>query len=185
MAMVGAKAGEDLRWFALRTAPDQRLMMCAAKYLRHLGLVAEYATEQRLRRKHRKEKERKLITYTSAPGYVFIALQPGAPIPWRDLMSIHLIKSFVTINGQPAVLDSEAVMRFLKFEEGNLPEYYRFFRTGSEFAVGDSVIITKGPLADFELRVQDVQDGEAIFFMRLLGADVEVRVGVNDCMKAA
>ena len=66
---------DELRWYALRVSPDQRLMEIAAKYLRMLGFVAEIATEQRLRRRHKREKVRRLHTFASAPGYLFLAMR--------------------------------------------------------------------------------------------------------------
>lgn len=177
------KQRAELLWFALRVSPDQRLMEIAAKYLRMLGFVAELATEQRLRRRHKREKVRRLQTFASAPGYVFLGMRPDQKVTWKQLRDCHIIKSFVSRNGVPAQLDHNAVMRFLRMEETGLPEYYRWFKTGSEFAIGDTVLITKGPLADFEMRVEDVRDGEAIFRMLMLNREIEARVPVNDCIK--
>src|SRR5690606_8532248 len=132
------------------------------------GLIAEMATEKRLRRRTKRDKVRQFITYTSAPGYLFIALRPGRPIPYDRLFRLHLVKSFVTIDGQPARLNHDAVTRFLKWHGADLPDYYRHFKTGAEFNVGDSVINARGVFQDHEMRVEDVRDGEAIFFLRML-----------------
>jgi len=182
-ALSNRQGEQDLRWLALRVLPQREQMV--AKILRHWGLNAEVKTERRLRRRTKWDKERKLITYVAAPGYVLVATDPREPVPWYQIFRLHLVRSVVSIEGVPAVLNHNAVMRFLGYEDGALPSYFRFFRTGSpEFEIGDEIIVARGVFQDHKLRVQDVQDGEAVFLIRLLGATQEVRISVNDCVKA-
>ena len=75
-------------------------------------------------------------------------------------------------------------MAFLGHQGGRLPGYFRHFRTGHEFKIGDDILVTRGVLMDHKLKVQDVQEGEAVFMMRLLGRDQEIRIPVDDCIKA-
>jgi len=178
--MAVGQSGE-LRWFALRVLPQREMM--AAKVLRYDGLVAEVKTERRLRRLTKWDKERRYITFNAAPGYCFIAV-PGDD-PRVFVRPLHIFRSFVgPEDGPPARLNHGSVMNFLQLEDGDLPGYYRHFKTGREFSIGDTVIIATGPFRDHQVRVEDVQDGEALFFMRMLGKDQEVRVSVNDCIKA-
>jgi transcription antitermination factor NusG len=183
MGMAGGTeaANDELRWFALRIIPQRELM--AAKLLRHDGLVAEVKTEKRLRRRTKWDAERRYITYTAAPGYCFIAV-PSAMDPRCYVRPFHIFRSFVGKDGIPAALDPKQMRAFLNLEDADLPGYYRHFKTGREFSIGDTVTIATGPFRDQQVRVEDVQDGEALFFMRLLGRDQEIRVSVNDVYKA-
>jgi hypothetical protein len=96
-----------------------------------------------------------------------------------------MVSSVVSLNGQPAQLDHKAVLAFLGHEGGRLPGYFRHFRTGHEFKIGDQIIVTRGVMMDRKMRVQDVQAGEAHFIVRLLGRDQLVKIPVDDCVKAA
>lgn len=181
----------ELNWFALRVKPQREMMV--AKLLRYDGLVAEVKTERRLRRKTKWDKERQYITFNAAPGYVFIATPAGRD-PRIFVRPFHLFHSFVGKDGLPMQLPartvvgkkhtSHGIMPFLELQEGELPGYFRHFRTGREFKIGDTVIIATGPFRDHQVKVVDVQAGEALFFMRMLGVDQEVRISVNDCIKA-
>lgn len=175
----------DLRWFILRTLPQREIM--SAKILRHMGLIAEVPREPRMRRQTKWDKERKSILYPSMPGYIFYATE-CAPreIPWHTVFKLHLIRSVVSINGVPALIDQSAVEHLLQSVWAvEPPAYAKFLRTGKEFDVGDMVFITNGPLRDFELRVQDIQEGEAHFIIPLLGKQQLVRISIDHCMKAA
>lgn len=170
----------ELNWFALRTLSGQEDM--AAKVLRRDGLIAEVKTERRLRRRTKWDKERRYITFNAAPGYCFIGV-PGYD-PRVYVRPLHIFRSFVGINGIPAALSAPAVRRFLDLDDGDLPGYFRHFRTGREFAIGDTVIVATGPFRDHQVKVVDVEAGEAVFFVHMLGVSKEVRISVNDCIKA-
>jgi transcription antitermination factor NusG len=178
--MNGAQG--ELVWHALRTKPQREEMVAMA--LSRFGIYAQVKTERRLRRKTKWDKERKLQTFVAAPGYVLIGIQPGQPVPWYTIFRLHMVNSVVSFEGRPAQLDHRAVLAFLGHEGGRLPGYFRHFRTGHEFKIGDDVLVTRGVLTDHRLKVQDVQAGEAVFIMRLLGRDQEIRISVDDCIKA-
>lgn len=187
----------DLNWFALRTLPQREEM--GAKLLRHDGLVAVVKTEQRLRRRTKWDKERRYITFNAAPGYIWIATPAGRD-PREFVRPFHIFRSFVGgPDGKPLMLPSTSrqikvqggdertsfgVLPFLQIEEGRLPGYYRHFKTGREFSIGDTVIVNTGPFRDHQVKVEGIEAGEAIFFLRLLGRDQEVRISVDDCIKA-
>lgn len=174
------KGIEGLRWFALRTTPQREEM--AAKLLRYDGLVAKTKTERKLRRRTKWDKERRYLTFNAAPSYCFIAVPPGPEDPRVYVRPFHIFRSFVGLHGRPAQLNTPAMLDFLQLEEGELPGYYRHFKTGREFKIGQTVIVTTGPFRDRQVRVEDVQNGEALFFMHLFGKDQEVRVKVDDCV---
>jgi len=169
----------ELDWYCLRTPPQRETM--AAKILRYDGLVAEIPTEPRYRRKTRHCKQRIEIRYPVASGYVLLGAPSDEPPPWRRVFRLHLIRSVVSINGVPAKLDLPGVARLLKHEWSAKPEYEKWLRTGKEFNVGDQVAIMSGPFRDFELCVQDIRDGDAIFLVSLLGREQELRVPVDYC----
>jgi len=172
---------EKLRWFALRVLPQREDM--AAKVLRRDGLIAEVKTEQKLRRRTKWDKERRYITFNAAPSYCFIAV-PGFADPRAFVRPLHIFRSFVGLNGVPAELGEGAMRKFLEMEDGQLPGYFRYHKTGREFSIGETVIINTGPFRDQQLRVDDIQDGEACFFVPMLGQTYTVRVPVNDCIAA-
>lgn len=174
---------QPLVWHALRTKPQREQMVADA--LMRFGVYAQVKTETRLRRRTKWDKERKLRTFVAAPGYCLIGTPDGISVPWYQIFRLHMVSSVVSLNGQPARLDHDAVLAFLGHEGGRLPGYFRHFRTGHEFKIGDEVIVARGVLMDHKLRVQDVQDGEAHFIMRLLGRDQLVKIPVDDCVKAA
>lgn len=181
----------ELHWYALRVLPQREDM--AAKVLRRDGLIAEVKTERRLRRRTKWDKERRYLTFNEAPSYVFIAV-PGREDPRCFVRPLHIFRSFVGKDGLPLRLPTHTkvgkkqtrfgVTDFLQLQEGELPGYYRYHKTGREFKIGDTVIINTGPFRDHQVKVADIQDGEALFFLRLLGKNQEVRISVDDCIKA-
>lgn len=171
----------EVWWYAIRTTPQREFM--AAKLLRYDGLIAEVKTEKRLRRRTKWDKERRFITFNAAPGYVFIAA-PAGDDPRVYVRPFHIYRSFVGYNGMPMRLPESEIRKFFDLQVGELPGYYRYHRTGREFAIGDTIIVNTGPFRDHQVRVVNIQDGEAMFFMRMLGKDQEVRISVNDCIKA-
>lgn len=174
---------QPLVWHALRTEPQRELDV--AKALERFGVYARVKTESRLRKWTKWDKVRTYRTFVAAPGYCFIGIPIGVPVPWYKILRIHMIYSIVGLHGQPARFDHDEMVRFLGHEGKRLPGYFRHFRTGHEFKIGDEVIVARGVLMDHKLKVQDVQDGEAVFLMRLLGRDQEIRIPVDDCVKAA
>jgi len=182
---------EDLRWFALRVISQREQMVM--KILRYDGLKAHVKLEQRLRRKTKKDPVRKPTPFCAAPSYVFIGLDFNRidengerPSPWKLVRRLHLIRSVVSLNGAPAELDPKALSEFLGFDDYNLPDHFKFFRTGQqEFKIGDTVRLAHPSFEGFELPVQDIQAGEAIFHLTLLGRIQELRLPVEQCYKAA
>jgi transcription antitermination factor NusG len=172
----------ELVWHALRTKPQREEMVANA--LQRFGIYAQVKTETRLRRKTKWDKERKLQTFVAAPGYCLIGTKPDQPVPWYTIFRLHMVNSVVSYDGRPAQLNHRAVVAFLGHQGGRLPGYFRHFRTGHEFKIGDDILVTRGVLMDHRLKVQDVQEGEAVFMMRLLGRDQEIRIPVDDCIKA-
>lgn len=159
--------------------------MMAAKVLRHDGLIAEVKSERRLRARTKWDKERRYMNYVAAPSYCFVAVPNSGIDPRAYVRPFHIFKSFVGgTDGRPAQLDHQAMLAFLNFEEGELPGYFRHFKTGREFCIGDTVVVATGPFRDQQVRVIDVQDGEAFFVMRLLGRDQRMGVSVSDVYKA-
>jgi len=155
-----------------------------ANALQRFGIYAQVKTETRLRRRTKWDKERKLQTFVAAPGYCLIGTKPGQPVPWYTIFRLHMVNSVVSYNGLPAPLDHRAVLGFLGHEGGRLPGYFRHFRTGHEFKIGDDVLVGSGVFTDHTMRVQDVQDGEAVFLVKLLGRDHQLRVPVDHCIPA-
>jgi transcription antitermination factor NusG len=182
-------ADTELRWLAFRTSSQQSLMELTVRVLRNSGLIADIAMEKRLRKKTKWDKERKPRPYVTAPGYVFIATERGTPFPWHKLQSIHMIRGVIGTRGKPAELSDSAVRSFLRWEGERLPAYMRFMKTGQEFKPGDKVYIADGSLDAFTdgcpIKVENIEDGSAVFILKLLGQDVEHRIDVRDCVKAA
>lgn len=179
----GTGTGE-LDWYCLRVISQREDMV--AKFLRYYGLKTEIKTERRFGKWNPKKKERVDRFYCVASGYVFIGLPTGDTDPWRYVRKSHLIRSVVSREGQPARLDVGKLIRFLGYDDFDLPSYFQFFRAEEvpEFAIGDRVRVTSGALAGFDLPVQDIRAGEAIFHLLMFDKTVEVPVRVNDCIRA-
>lgn len=174
----------DLIWFALRVVPQREKMVCGI--LQYDGLKAHYKTEMRLRRKTRRDPVRKEMEFCGAPGYVFVGLSAAQPYPWRLARKLHLVRSVVTLNGAPAQLDPFKLVNFLKFRDESLPDYFKFFKTGAqEFKIGDMLRITQPSFEGFELPLQDIRDGEAIFHLLLMNQQTELRIPIDQCYKPA
>jgi transcription antitermination factor NusG len=178
--MNGAQG--ELVWHALRVKPQREEMVADA--LMRFGIYAKVKTETRLRKWTKWDKERKLRTFVAAPGYCLIGTERGQPVPWYQIFRLHMVNSVVSFEGHPAQLDHVGVVDFLGYEGGRLPGYFRHFRTGHEFKIGQDVIVTHGVLTDHKLRVVDVHEGDAVFIIKLLGRTQEVRVPVDDCIPA-
>lgn len=183
-------SGTAIRFYALRVVAQREQMV--QKILRYDGLTVFIKTEQRLRRKTKKDPVRKPTPYCAAPSYVFVGLPalvpPGSENdnPWSLVRKLHLIRSVVSLNGRPVELNPEALGAFLGFDDYDLPDHFKFFRTGQqEFKIGDHVRITSPAFEGFELPVKDIERGEAIFELVLLSQKTELRIPLDQCYKAA
>lgn len=189
--MTGTGTEENLRWYALRVLSQREQMVM--KILRYDGIRAHIKTEKRLRRKTKKEPVRKPVAFCAAPSYVFIGLDfsktdanGDRPNPWSLVRKLHLIRSVVSLNGTPAELDPSALSDFLGYDDYSQPDYFKYFRTGQpEFKIGDMVRLAHPSFEGFDLPVKDIQAGEAIFHLTLLGRLQELRLPVEQCYKAA
>lgn len=175
---------ESLRWYALRVLSQREQMVM--KILRYDGLRAHIKTETRLRRRSKKDKMRLKIEYCAAPGYVFVGLPANDDDPWRLVRKLHLIRSVVSKEGRPAVLNIPKLIAFLDFDDFSVPDYFKYFKTNEEpdFGIGDTVRVVSGPFQGFQLPVQEIRPGEAIFHLVMFDKTVEVPVPVADCVKA-
>lgn len=178
----------DLSWYALRTLPQREQMV--KKYLVYRGHQAFTKLERRFGRWHKGKRTDK--EYVAAPGYVFVGL-PVVPAndtdvtnPWAFTRTCHLIRSVVSYGGKPAPLHPGGLADFLGYDDFSAPDYMRYFHT-SPFEIGDLVKIDTPSFEGFELRVKDIQRGEAIFDLVMFAgqAPTEMRVPVAECYKAA
>lgn len=176
-----------LSWFALRTMPQRDWHV--RKVLIHRGLEAYIKTERKFGawiKGERSEKEG-----TAAPGYVFAGL--SGVNPWALTRDCHMIKSVVSYQGRPAMLDPASLAEFLGFEDESdkTPDYFRFLRKSEAaelpaFAIGDTVRIDTPSFEGFTLPVKNIERGEAIFDL-VWGscAPTELRIPVAQCYKIA
>lgn len=175
---------EEVVWFGLRVVAQREQMVM--KILRYDGLKAHIKMEQRLRRKTKKDPVRRPEPFVAAPSYCFVGLPMDDPHPWRLVRRLHLIRSVVSINGKPAALDPKALSEFLGFDDYSVPDHFKFFRTGQqEFKIGETLRIAHPSFEGMEFPLQDVQLGEAVFHLTLLGKLQELRIPVDQCYRAA
>ena len=173
-----------LSWYALRTMPTREQMV--AKILRYGGVKAHVKTEKRLRRKTKRDKVRTEQEFVAASGYCFVGLDDRVPNPWTLVHNWHQIKSVVSYGGRPVLLNPVKLAAFLDFDDYSLPDYFKFFETKGEpdFIVGDMVRVCSGSLEGFNLPVQEIRAGEAIFHLMLFGKQVEMAIPWIECVKA-
>lgn len=167
----------DLAWYALRVMSRYEPMV--RKHLIYKGHQAYTKLERRFGKWTKGKRIEK--DYVAAPGYVFLGIDGS---PWSVVHNCHMIRSVVSYNGRPAQLHPGGLADFLGFDDFSAPDYFRFFRE-APFKVGDMVTIDSKSFNGFELRVKDIQKGEAIFDLVMLGRETEVRVPVAECYKAA
>jgi transcription antitermination factor NusG len=169
----------ELKWYALRVMSRYEPMV--KKHLIYRGHQAYTKLERRFGKwinGKRTDKE-----YVAAPSYVFLGTTGN---PWAEVHNCHMIRSVVSYNGKPAQLHPKGLSDFLGFDDFNLPDYFRHFRyMEAAFKVGDMVNIDNPSFEGFELRVRDIQRGEAIFSLVMMGRETELRLPVDQCSKAA
>jgi transcription antitermination factor NusG len=174
----------ELSWYALRTLPQREPMV--KKLLVWRGLKAFVKTEARARRKTKHDQKREARRFTAAPGYVFVGLDEAAPNPWMLVHNCHMIRSVVSLDGRPVRLHAETLADFLGFEDFDMPEHLMWFRTSQEmFSIGDMVRIDSPSFEGFTLPVKNIDRGEAIFDLVMMGRATELRIPLRDCYKAA
>ena len=167
----------ELAWYALRV--PARTEHIVKKILIYRGHQAFTKLERRFGKwvnGKRSEKE-----YVAAPGYVFLGAHSN---PWMEVHRCHMVRSVVSVNGRPALLDARKLAAFLEFDDFSMPDYFRFFRE-APFQVGDMVKIDHPSFEGFELPVKDIRNHEVIFDLVLLNQTTELRVPVQNCYKAA
>lgn len=173
------ETGTDLHWYALRVMSRYEPMV--KKYLIYKGHQAYTKLERRFGKwvnGKRTDKE-----YVAAPSYVFLGTTGN---PWSVVHNCHMIRSVVSYNGRPARLYPKGLSDFLGFDDFNLPDYFRHFRhMEAAFKIGDLVSIDNRSFEGFELRVKDIQRGEAVFDLVMMGRETELRIPVSECSKAA
>lgn len=178
-----------LAWYAVRTLPQREDMV--KKTLIWRGLKAFIKTETRARRKTKHDAKKEARRFCAAPGYVFVGLPPPTPQdetsnPWALVHNCHMIRSVVSLNGRPVRLHPGALADFLGFDDYDMPDAFMWFPTGQEaFAIGDQVRIDTASFEGFTLPVRDIQRGEAIFDLVLMGHTTELRIPLQQCYKAA
>ena len=173
----------ELSWFALRVTSNYEFMVRGI--LRRRGLIAHAKTETRLRRKTAKDTKRKEREFP-IPGYCFVGLDAAGPSPWALVHCYHMIKSVVSQDGRAALLDATKLRAFLGYNDFNAPEHFKYLRTRQEqFQIGDELRIANPAFEELKLPLVDVQEGEAIFHLLLLGKVQELRVPVEQVYKAA
>ena len=180
------KRGVDpgLAWFALRTTSQYEFMV--RNILRRRGLLAFIKTEQRLRRKTKRDPVRRKQTFCAAPSYCFVGLPTDAPHPWALVHGMHMVRSVVSLNGRPAQLNPVALSSFLGYDDYAAPDHFKHFKTGQqEFSPGDMVRIASPAFEDLTLPVKDIENGEVIFSLVLMGRITEFRVALEQVYKAA
>ena len=176
------QASGDLSWFALRTMPMREDMV--RKLLIYRGLKAFIKTERRARRKTRFDAKRRERDFVVAGGYVFVGLNNENP--WSLTHNCHMIRSVVSLNGRPAHLNHEALADFLGFDDYNLPDFALYFKSRDPgFAIGDNCRIESPSFDGFVLPVKDIQRGEAVFSLVMMGRETEIRDPLEQVYKAA
>lgn len=173
-----------LAWFALRTTSTYEFMV--RNILRRRGLASFIKTEQRLRRKTKRDPVRKKQAFCAAPSYCFVGLPTDYAHPWALVHGMHMVRSVVSLNGRPAQLDPAGLSEFLGYDDFSAPDHFKHFRTGQqEFSPGDMVRIADFAFEDLTLPVKDIEDGEAIFELVLMGRSTDFRVALERVYKAA
>jgi len=165
------------RWYPLTIA--SRSERTASGWLVRHG-VAEAWYPTRERRVTIKRGHCRVVTRVSPewPGYVF-ALCPGSVVSWSALIdrSMRTITGVVTVDGEPAVIAEEKLLGMK-----DIPDCLRAVRQArieaQRIRPGDKVQIIDGEMRGWQVTINDVSGGFALFLIPLLGGSMaQIEIG--------
>lgn len=122
-----------------------------------------------------KRKEREVLIF---PGYVLVRMDVDDDT-WAVVRNTPGVTGFVGIEGQPTPLRREEYNKIMrkthKEETGEKP------RTTINVSAGDSIRVTKGPLADFDGIVSEVhpESGKVKVTLMIFGRETPVELSVD------
>lgn len=180
----------ELVWFALQVPPQKEFAAQAILHKKGIDTYVPVRKEWRRRNKYSKAKE--LRSFPVAPRYVFAGFPSRVPL-WFDLFSLPIITGVVGLNGTPKPIpyrhtEKAPGLRGImdKWPNGIVaPKEQRFMQTHGEFEVGDSVEILSGPFEGQKVPVVEIKGGDALVHMMLFGSVQEVKMALENLVKAA
>lgn len=123
------------RWYALYTKPHKEEQV--SSFLESGGFETYLPTV-----KIRKNGNYKVMPFFSC--YLFVRVEPSNGL--STLRWTPGLRRIVSFGDQPALVDE----RLISFIKERLAEIQESGRTGYQFQPGDQVVVTSGPLRDFE-----------------------------------
>ena len=160
-------------WYAYATEPAKELK--AREILTRLGYECALPVETRKKRISRHAKKTVEYAKPLLVGYIFIRIPPT--VPWWALFEYRIVRSVVGIDGQPTAICPEAIGRLMAISEQE-------HDTSPRYAAGDDIKLTSGPLMGFKGRVQKVRGNQATVLFKMLGADRECWIDLDNVVAA-
>ena len=120
---------------------------------------------------HRSEKESKVF-----PGYVLVRMDMNDRT-WSVVRNTPGVTGFVGVDGKPIPLSREEFNKIMhRSEPGSAPQ-----RTSVDLEVGQSVKVIKGPLADFDGTVSEVnpESGKVHVTVTIFGRETPVELSFD------
>lgn len=154
-------------WYALRVKPQTEFQ--AQDVLSDMGLLTYVPVRKEWRYRTRfdrpKKKNKELVSYPEARGYLFAGWMPEQlgqrNIPhWLKLFDLPMISGAVGISGRPMPLHNHNLIDLsARFPNGlQKPKHEAYMRTHAEFKEGDLVMICEGPFTGHEVPVVEIND---------------------------
>ena len=165
-------------WICLRTKPQKEF--AAERYFRDMGYACYMPSVRRRRngggvRHLLLDVKRPLIT-----GYIFIEMKP---IPdWREIYQKYFILSAIGHDGKPWLF-SDDIIRKLRWhwnKASGRANDRRFGREIAKFDIGDNAIVTAGPFAGNEIKVEAITGYRAKGIIDALGGRVTIEADIVD-----
>lgn len=180
-------------WYALRVAPgalslrrlgEDKLDFPIVEIMRRRGITPFVPVESIFIRRDRFHiGAKKRVKRALLPGMVFLHL--AHPVNWWSLVTIPMVHSVFTLNGEPYSFPEAGIERLHAITDDlRQPEFYRPMPTRRGYSVGDDVVDLTG-MFEGKLKVTEVTGEVAKFLVPFFGEMREITTTARSLAKAA
>lgn len=167
----------DFTWFVACTPPTRE--KAAVDRLTDEGIACLLPVRHLWRRKNRYQKTKELKSYPLIPGYVMV----GVGV-YRELSALwglpNLINGFIAMDGRALSVRPNQVQRLVDWgSQYTPPTAHKYMKTHKEFAEGDRVMVTDGPLTDQIFTVEKIVGNKAHVLLELFNMSHDVELTLD------
>lgn len=180
----------ELIWYALQVPPQKEFV--AQTILNKKGIDSYVPARKEWRRRNKYTKTKELRAFPVAPRYVFAGFPRRIPL-WFDIFNLPVINGVVGLNGEPLIIPYKHTAKqpglrgiMDKWPNGIVaPKEQKYMHTHGEFKVGDTAEVLDGPFEGQRVPVVEIKGGDAMVHMLLFGTVQEVKIALENLVKAA